>query len=79
MRHHHYQYVQVSGPDAKLYINAITTLVFFIISLALVIRPSIRLTDQRLKITCLIIKFSDFFPRILTMRLKVCVLGQQLL
>ena len=36
--------VQVSGPDAKLYINAVTTLVFFVISLALVIRPSMRLT-----------------------------------
>ena len=45
-RHHHLQhdhlYPQVSGPDAKLYINAVTTLVFFIISLALVLRPSMR-------------------------------------
>ena len=39
------RYVQVSGPDSKLYINAITTLVFFVLSLALVIRPSMRSTD----------------------------------
>jgi len=36
----------VSGPDAKLYINAITTLIFFIISLALVIRPSMRILSR---------------------------------
>merc|ERR1719225_116095 len=36
----------VSGPDAKLYINAITTLVFFILSLALVIRPSMRILSR---------------------------------
>ena len=39
---HDHLYPQVSGPDAKLYINAVTTLVFFIISLALVLRPSMR-------------------------------------
>merc|ERR1719500_62789 len=36
----------VSGPDAKLYINAITTLVFFVLSLALVIRPSMRILSR---------------------------------
>merc|ERR1719397_2155686 len=36
----------VSGPDAKLYINAVTTLVFFVISLALVIRPSMRILSR---------------------------------
>merc|ERR1719394_571466 len=36
----------VSGPDAKLYINAVTTLVFFIISLALVLRPSMRILSR---------------------------------
>merc|ERR1711963_289925 len=35
----------VSGPDAKLYINAVTTLVFFI-SLALVLKPSMRILSR---------------------------------